>query len=159
MHRLSGTVSLSAIFLISLITLGNEVWGQPQKWEEFGGLGVAPTQEAIVSVPTSLIIDDPLGDSVDSFVDIDAVEGGTNGTDVTLKILFSTDTNMSSRLTLRPDLSGYGPESCHWYAEGGYRIRHLYFGQPSHSRRRLGAHLWAIWGGMGGTIDILWTIV
>jgi len=93
MKKLSGV--LFALFLVVGIAHGAaaQEWGRMQ-----GPRASAPTQVPAV-VPVAPIIDDPLGDHITSpgnpIVDIDMVEGGTDGTDVTLKITFSPDTMMS----------------------------------------------------------------
>lgn len=71
---------------------------------EWGGMqgpqASAPLRTQVpAAVPVAPIIDDPLGDHLTSpgnlIVDIDTVAGGTDGTDVTIKVNFSPDTVMS----------------------------------------------------------------
>ena len=97
MKKLSGLLLLFGLFLMVDIAQG----AAAREWGEMKGpRASAPILKQVpAAVLFAPIIDDPLGDHITSpgnpIVDIDMVEGGTNGTSVTLKVHFSPDTVMS----------------------------------------------------------------
>jgi len=88
--------------LFGLFLVGNMPQGAAAR--EWGGMqGSRSSASILVEAPAAVhvepVIDDPLGDHITSLgnaiVDIDMVEGGNDGANVTLKITFSQDTVMS----------------------------------------------------------------
>ena len=88
--------------LFGLFLVGNMAQGAAAR--EWGGMQAPRASASILAEAPAAVhvepgIDDPLGDHITSFgnaiVDIDVVEGGHDGTGVTLKVTFSQDTVMS----------------------------------------------------------------
>ena len=89
--------------LLGLLLVVNMVHGAAgQEWGGTEGPRAAAStpQQAAAAVPVTPIIEDPLGDHItppgNPLVDIDTVEGGTDGINMTLRVHFSPDTVMSS---------------------------------------------------------------
>lgn len=96
MKNRNSVLLLFGLFLISDIT-------QAATAQEWGGMksqrAVAPATMQTYATPAPPIISDPVGDHItfpgNPIVDIGTVEGETNGTSITIKIHFSSDTVMS----------------------------------------------------------------